>query len=104
VVDPASQTEAKVILLLLIGGFTCTVAVVVDLQPIGDVVFIVMVVVFVVVIVLVNKVAGIVDPIPDAAKPVINVVVFLVQLKVVPDMLFGFVIFIAAIEVPVQIL
>lgn len=63
-----------------------------------------MVVVCVIVFILVNTVAGIVDPVPDAAKPVIFVVFVLAQLNVVPVMLFGFVISIAAIELPVQIL
>jgi hypothetical protein len=90
--------------LLITGGFTCTVAVVVDLQPIGDVAVMVKVVIRTVVVMLVNTVAGTVDPAPDAANPVIFVVVFLVQLNVVPVMLFGFVISIAAIELPVQIL
>jgi len=104
VLDPASQTETNLILLLLIGGFTCTGTVVIDLQPIGDVAVMVKVVVRIVVVLLVNTVAGIVDPVPDAAKPVIFAALFLVQLKVVPAMLFGFVISISAIEVPVQIL
>ena len=82
-------------------GFTVTDAVVVaELHPFALAV-IVKTVVCAVNVILVN-VPGIDDPLPLAAIPVRLTVLFLVQLKVVPGTLFGFVIVIVLIGEPEQ--
>lgn len=82
-------------------GFTITLAVVIDVQPAGEVAVIVNVVVCCVLVVLVN-VPAIELPVPLAAIPVRLAVLFLTHEKVVPLTLFGFVMLIIVIGLAEQ--
>ena len=92
-----------VLVALTVGfGFIITVTVVMLEHPAADVAVMVNVVVCCVFVLFVN-VPEMVFPVPLVAIPVRLIVLFLVQLNVVPATLFGLLIFIWAIVVPEQI-
>jgi hypothetical protein len=85
-------------------GYTVTVAVVTEVQPVDDVAVIVNTVLLIIVELFVS-VPDIVEPVPlnGISPPTGGKLLSLVQEKVVPDTLFGLDIKIGLIDAPVQI-